>query len=259
MNNPTVSDIRPSLQASPEGFQSDTTHLGPPADPPAPRTGDKAKARDLLAALHTLTCIEQERRPPIPPERQALVRFPGFGPLALRLFPDPVTGHYRDATWQQLGEELRALCSPEDYASARRTTFTAFYTSPLVIRAMYAALARLGVPPQATVLEPGCGTGHFIAEAPPDMRFIGIEIDSLSGRIAQVLYPTHDIRIENFRDTHLPADRIDAATGNVPFADITYTYHGQRLSLHDFFFAKSLGRAEARRRPGASDQPLHTG
>jgi SAM-dependent methyltransferase len=240
MNHPTVSDIRPSRQAPPEGFQCDTPHPGHPADPPAPRTGDKAKARDLLAAIRILTCIEQERRPPTPPERQALALFPGFGPLALRLFPDPVTGHYRDATWQQLGEALRALLTPEDYASARRTTFTAFYTSPLVIRAMYQALARLGVPPEATVLEPGCGCGHFIGEAPPGMRFIGIEIDSLSGRIAQALYPTHDIRIENFRDTTLPEDRIDAVIGNVPFADITYTYHGQRLALHDFFLAKAL-------------------
>ena len=227
MNPPTVSDIRPSRQAPPEGLQSDTSHPGHPADPPAPRTGDKAKARDLLAAVSILTGIEQERRPPTPPERQALARFPGFGPLAPRLFPDPVTGHYRDATWQQLGEELHARLSPEEYASARRTTFTAFYTSPLVIRAMHQALARLGVPPHATVLEPGCGSGHFIGEAPPGMRFIGIEIDSLSGRIAQALYPTADIRIENFRDTHLPEDRIDAVIGNVPFADIRLGYGGQ--------------------------------
>jgi SAM-dependent methyltransferase len=206
----------------------------------APTRGDKAKARDLLAALRILTRLEQERRPPTPDERQVLVRFPGFGPLALWLFPDPVTGRYKDATWQELGEELRAPCSPEDYASATRTTFTAFYTSPLVIRAMYAALARLGVPQEATVLEPGCGIGTFLALAPPGVRFLGVELDRLSGCIAQALYPTHDIRIENFRDTRLPADRIDAVIGNVPFADITYTYHGQRLALHDFFLAKAL-------------------
>ena len=132
-----------------------------------------------------------------------LACFPGFGPVALGIFPDPVTGRYKDATWQTLGEELRTLLAPEEYASARRTTFTAFYTSPLVIRAMHAALAHLGVPRDATVLEPGCGIGNFMALAPATMRFIGVELDSISGRIARVLYPSHDIR-RNFRDTRLP-------------------------------------------------------
>ena len=169
-----------------------------------------------------------------------LARFPGFGPVALGIFPDPVTGRYKDATWQTLGEELRTLLAPEEYASARRTTFTAFYTSPLVIRAMHAALAHLGVPRDATVLEPGCGIGNFLALAPATMRFIGVELDRLSGRIARVLYPSHDIRIENFRDTRLPEGRIDAVIGNVPFADLRLDYHGTRLALHDFFLAKSL-------------------
>ena len=100
---------------------------------------------------------------PRPEERQVLARFAGFGPVALSLFPDPVTGRYKDATWQTLGEELQALLTPEEYDSAKRTTFTAFYTSPTVIQAMHEALARLGVPADATVLEPGCGTGNFMA------------------------------------------------------------------------------------------------
>lgn len=150
------------------------------------------------------------------------------------------SGRYKDASWQTLGEELRTLLSPEDYDSAKRTTFTAFYTAPMVIRAMHEALGRLGVPEQATVLEPGCGTGHFISHAPAAMRFIGIELDRLSGRIAWALHPGQDIRIENFRDTKLPAGRIDAVIGNVPFADVRLEYGGQRLALHDFFLAKSL-------------------
>ena len=213
--------------------------------PPRPHTpqtasGDKAKARAILAAIHTLQAIEQAQRPATPEECAVLARFPGFGPVALVLFPDPVTGQYKDASWQQLGDELQALLTPEDYASARRTTFTAFYTSSVVMQAMYAALARLGVPSDATVLEPGCGIGNFLAHAPAGMRFIGVELDRLSGRIAQVLYPGHDIRIEHFRDTRLPADRIDAVIGNVPFADIKLEYASARLSLHDFFLAKSL-------------------
>src|SRR5205823_8642678 len=121
-----------------------------------------------------------------------------------------------------------------------RATCTAFYTAPGVRRAVCAALARLGVPADATVLEPGCGIGNFLAHAPARMRFIGIELDRLSGRIARVLYPGHDIRVEHFRDTRLPADRIDAVIGNVPFADLRLDYHGTRLALHDFFLAKSL-------------------
>jgi SAM-dependent methyltransferase len=193
-----------------------------------------------LVAIRTLQGVEQAQRPATPEERQVLTRFPGFGPVALGLFPDPVTGQYKDATWQTLGDDLRTLLTPEDYARARRTTFTAFYTSPVVIRAMHTALAHLGVPSDATVLEPGCGIGNFIALAPAPMRFIGVELDILSGRMARVLHPGHDIRIENFRDTWLPENSMDAVIGNVPFADLRMDYHGTRLALHDFFLAKSL-------------------
>ncbi len=148
--------------------------------------------------------IEHEQRPATAEERQALARFGGFGPVALSIFPDPVTGRYKDAGWQALGEELKALLTPEEYASARRTTFNAFYTSSTVIQAMYEALERLGVPATATVLEPGCGPGRFLYLAPEGMRFIGVELDCISGRIARALHPGQDIRIENFRDTRLP-------------------------------------------------------
>lgn len=216
--------------------------LEPQASPHTPHTasGEKAKARALLAAIRTLQAIEQAQRSATPAEWHVLARFPGCGPVARGLFPDPVTGRYPDATWQTLGEELRTLLSPDEYASARRTTFTAFYTAPVVIRAMHDALRHLGVPQEATVLEPGCGIGTFMALAPAGMRFIGVELDSIAGRIARVLHPTQDIRIEHFRDTHLPDHCIDAVLGNVPFADIRLDYHGMRLALHDFFLAKSL-------------------
>jgi len=201
-------------------------------------TGEKAKARDIIAAIKTLQRIEREQRPATPDERQALARFGGFGAVALGIFPDPVRGAYKDATWQALGEELTSLLSPEEYDSAKRTTFNAFYTSPTVITAMHAALARLGVPPDATVLEPGCGTGNFMGMASEGMRFIGVELDSISGRIARALHPDADIRIESFRDTKLP--QVDAVIGNPPFADVKLDYHGQKLALHDFFIAKSV-------------------
>ena len=100
----------------------------------------------------------------------------GFGPVALSIFPDPVTGNYKDACWQALGEELMTLLTPEEYASAKRTTFNAFYTSPTVIAAMHDALARLGVPANATVLEPGCGSGRMlVALAAHGVEAVGID------------------------------------------------------------------------------------
>jgi type I restriction-modification system DNA methylase subunit len=184
--------------------------------------------------------IEQESRPATEEERGALTRFAGFGPVALSIFPDPVTGRYKNATWQALGEDLEKLLSADEYASAKRTTFNAFYTSPAVITAMHDAIARLGVPANALVLEPGCGIGNFMSMAPEGMRFIGVELDEISGRIARLLHPDQDIRIENFRDTRLSEEGIDAVIGNVPFADLKLAYGGQKLSLHDYFFAKAI-------------------
>ncbi|MBX3396727.1 MAG: DEAD/DEAH box helicase family protein [Phycisphaerae bacterium] len=202
--------------------------------------GEKEKARDILAAIRTLQQIEREKRPASFEEKQVLARFPGFGPVALSIFPDPVTGRYKNAGWQVLGEELQALLSPAEYDSAKRTTFNAFYTSPTVIGAIHDAIKRLGVPDNAQILEPGCGSGNFMSQGGGRHCFIGVELDSISGRIARALHPEHDIRIENFRDTKLPEGRVGAVVGNVPFADIKLEYDGKRLSLHDYFLAKSV-------------------
>jgi N12 class adenine-specific DNA methylase len=223
-----------------------TTRIEPRPDRPAGGTpphlasGEKTKARDILAAIRTLKAIEQEHRAATPEEKQTLARFSGFGPVALSIFPDPVTGKYKDAIWQSLGVELTSLLTPQEYDSAKRTTFNAFYTSPSVIASIHEAIARLGVPDAATILEPGCGTGNFMGQGRPGNRFIGVEMDSISGRIAKAIHPEHDIRIENFRDSKLPEGRIDAVIGNVPFADLKLDYQGQKLSLHDYFFAKSV-------------------
>lgn len=234
---PTVSESADALHLP--DLPAPITDQHPPASPIQIASGEKAKARDILAAIRTLKSIEQERRAATREEKQTLARFVGFGPVALSIFPDPVTGRYKDA-FEPLGEELQALLTSEEYDSAKRTTFNAFYTSPTVIAAMHAALARLGVPGNATVLEPGCGIGNFMSQAPEGMRFIGIELDSISGRIARTLHPDQDIRLENFRDTRLSENRIDAVIGNVPFADLKLDYHGQKLALHDYFFAKSM-------------------
>ena len=124
---------------------------------------------------------------------------------------------------------------------------------------MHRALARLGVSDHATVLEPGCGTGNFLAQAPAGQNYIGVELDGLSGRIARALHPGHDIRIESFRDTVLPEGRIDAVIGNPPFADVRLDYRGAKMPLHDFFIAKSLDALASRRGAGAGDEPFHDG
>ena len=125
-------------------FEFQPTSTPPP--PPGVTRGDKAKARDILAAIRTLKQIEQEKRPATLEEGLVIQRFWGFGPVALSMFPDPVTGRYKDASWKDIGSELKDLLTPEEYASAKRTTFNAFYTSPTVINAIHDAIARLGVP-----------------------------------------------------------------------------------------------------------------
>ena len=223
----------------------------PPVSPadPEPVTiarGEKGKARDILAAIGALKAIEQAQRPATEEENQTLARFAGFGPVALSIFPDPVTGHYKDDGWEALGHTLKDLLTPVEYDSVKRTTFNAFYTSATVIKAIHEAIVRLGVPADATILEPGCGIGNFMRYGRSGNRYIGVEMDAISGRIARVLHPGQDIRIENFRDTHLPPDRIDAVVGNVPFADLKLDYGGQKLALHDYFLAKSIDALKPR-------------
>src|SRR5262249_27188491 len=97
------------------------------AAPPTLAVGGKARARDILAAIRTLHQVEREKRPATPGERDVLARFPGFGAVALSVFPDPVSGTYKDESWRAIGEELESLLTPDEYASAKRTTFNAFY------------------------------------------------------------------------------------------------------------------------------------
>ena len=240
-NDRTQAVAPPASQGSPVPAPEPTEphrELTPPPEPVA--TGEVARAKELLGAIRVLKEVERAGRSPDAEEARALARFGGFGPVALSLFPNPVTGDYKSPSWQRLGEELLSLLTDEEYASAKRTVFTAFYTSPVVVRAMYHALTRLGVPNEATVLEPGCGSGNFLRLAPEGMHVIGIELDSLSGRIARALHPRHEVRIESFRDTRLSEGTLDAVIGNPPFADVKHEHRGERYSLHDYVFVKSL-------------------
>ena len=125
-------------------------------------SGEKSNARDIIAAIRTLKQIEEEQRPATPEEKQTLGRFAGFGPVLRRPFsPILFTRRYKDASWQALGEELKSILTSEEYEIAKRTTFNAFYTSPTVIAAIHEAIGRLGVPNNATVLEPGCSNRYI--------------------------------------------------------------------------------------------------
>ncbi len=164
-----------------------------------------------------------------------LARFPGFGAVALSIFPNPVTGTYKDESWQALGEELQI---PPHRRRVRQRQ--ADHLQRLLHLAhRHHRHARGPDAPRRSrrrlVLEPGCGTGNFLLEG---QRYIGVEQDSISGRIARARHPDQDIRIENFADTKLP--ELDAVIGNVPFADVRLDYHGQKFALHDFFLAKSV-------------------
>jgi hypothetical protein len=136
-------------------------------------SGEKGKARDILAAIRTLKQIEQEQRPATAAERETLVRFAGFGAVALSIFPDPVNGRYKDASWQAVGEELKELLSPEEYDSAKRTTFNAFYTSPIVIAAIHEAIARLGVGGDSVVASERSGRDRSFAVRAVEPRVPG--------------------------------------------------------------------------------------
>ena len=152
-----------------------------------------------------------------------------------------------NAAWAEEFKELYASLSPEEYRAAMESTLTAFYTPPVVIKAMYDALDRLGFS-QGNILEPSCGTGNFFGLLPESMqnsKLHGVEIDSLTGRIAKQLYQKANIAIEGFEKTNLPDDHFDVVLGNVPFGEIRVNdsrYNAQKFLIHDYFFAKALDK-----------------
>ena len=155
-----------------------------------------------------------------------------------------------NAAWANEFKELYVTLSPEEYRAAKESTLTAFYTPPVVIKAMYEALDRLGFS-EGNILEPSCGTGNFFGLLPDSMaksKLHGVEIDSLTGRIAKQLYQKANIAIEGFEKTKLPDDHFDVVLGNVPFGDFKVNdsrYNAQKFLIHDFFFAKALDKVRA--------------
>lgn len=205
--------------------------------------GAKEKFRNNMAAINLLHELEIENRLATPEEQEVLSRYVGWGGLSMAF-------DEHNSAWAEEFKELYAILSPEEYRAAMESTLTAFYTPPVVIKAMYDALDRLGFS-QGNILEPSCGTGNFFGLLPESMqnsKLHGVEIDSLTGRIAKQLYQKANIAIEGFEKTNLPDNHFDVVLGNVPFGEIRVNdsrYNAQKFLIHDYFFAKALDKVRA--------------
>ena len=191
-------------------------------------------------AIELLHKLESENRLATPDEQDILAEYVGWG--GLPQFFEETNAHYA---------ELKALLSEDEYTAARESTLTAFYTPPVVIRAMYQGLANLGFQ-TGNILEPSCGVGNFMGLLPENMensKIYGVELDSISGRIAQQLYQKNSIAVQGFEKTDLPDSFFDVAIGNVPFGQFKVPdkkYDRYNFLIHDYFFARALDKV----RPG---------
>ena len=205
--------------------------------------GAKEKFRNNMTAINLLHELEIENRLATPEEQEILSRYVGWGGLSMAF-------DEHNAAWADEFKELYATLSPEEYNAAMESTLTAFYTPPVVIKAMYEVLDRLGFS-QGNILEPSCGTGNFFGLLPENMagsKLHGIELDPLTGKIAKQLYQKANIAIEGFEQTKLPDDHFDVVIGNVPFGEIRVNdsrYNAQKFLIHDYFFAKALDKVRA--------------
>lgn len=205
--------------------------------------GAKEKFRNNMTAINLLHELEIENRLATPEEQEVLSRYVGWGGLSMAF-------DEHNAAWAEEFKELYASLSPEEYRAAMESTLTAFYTPPVVIKAMYDALDRMGFS-QGNILEPSCGTGNFFGLLPESMqnsKLHGVEIDSLTGRLAKQLYQKANIAIEGFEKTNLPDAHFDVVLGNVPFGEIRVNdsrYNAQKFLIHDYFFAKALDKVRA--------------
>ena len=236
-------------------------HIEPPIEPPAQEApapparnfhisdshlgegGPKQKFARNVEAIRTLQILENEDRSATPDEQKILSQYVGWGGLADAFDPD------KDS-WAKEYTQLKELLSPEEYAAARASTLNAHYTSPTVIHAIYDAVEKMGFR-SGNILEPSCGVGNFFGMLPENMagsKLYGVELDSISGRIAQKLYPEANITVAGFETTK-QQDFYDLAIGNVPFGNYKVNdkaYNNLGFSIHNYFFAKALDQV----RPG---------
>ena len=204
----------------------------------------KEKFRANIAAIQLLKKCEDEDRYATPDEQEILSKYVGWGGLS-DAFDET------KSAWGYEYLELKTVLTPEEYAAARQSTLTAFYTPPVVIRAMYQALENMGLK-SGNILEPSCAVGNFIGMKPEslsDCKIYGVEIDSISGRIAGQLYQNSTVAVQGYEEAQLPDSFFDVAIGNVPFGQFKLSdrrYDRNNFLVHDYFFAKTLDKV----RPG---------
>ena len=204
---------------------------------------DKEKFRRNIEAIKTLQKIENERRYATPEEQKILSNYVGWGGLSNAF-------NESKSNWSKEYMELKSLLSEEEYHSARESTLNAHYTSPDIIHGIYDTLEKMGFV-SGNVLEPACGVGNFLGMLPEkmqDSKLYGVELDSVSGRIAKQLYPEANIQITGFEKTSFPNDFFDVAIGNVPFGQYKVSdkaYDKHNFFIHDYFIAKTLDKVRA--------------
>ena len=200
--------------------------------------GPKAKFRANMDAIYLLKTLESENRLATPEEQEMLSRFVGWGGIPQAFDPDV-------REWSGEYAEVKAALTPEEYEAARASTLNAFYTSPTVIRAMYDALDGMGFR-KGNILEPSCGVGNFMGMLPEgmsDSRMYGVELDSITGRIAQQLYQKNTIVVQGFEETGFSDNFFDVVIGNVPFGAfkvVDKQYDRYNFLIHDYFIARSI-------------------
>lgn len=205
--------------------------------------GQKTKYQNNIAAIRTLKQIEAESRLATPQEQEILSKYVGWGGISQAFDPE-------NEKWAGEYRELKELLTPEEYESARGTVLNAHYTSPIVIKAVYEVVKKMDYVP-GSILEPSCGTGNFFGLVPEefaDSSLYGVELDSLTGRIAGQLYQKADITISGFENTDFSNDFFDLAVGNVPFGEYKVhdrDYDRQNLMIHDYFLVKTLDKVRS--------------
>ena len=203
--------------------------------------GAKTKFKNNLLAIQTLKQIESENRMATPEEQEILSKYVGWGGLAQAFDSE-------NEQWSKEFAQLSDALTPKEYEDARKSVLDSFFTSPAIIDGIYEALDMFGFN-GGNLLEPSCGVGNFLGKMPSEMaehtNIYGVEIDSISGRIAKQLYPDADIQITGFESTHFQNGSFDAAVGNVPFGDLNFPdkQYGT-TKLHDFFFAQTLDKVK---------------
>ena len=209
-----------------------------------PKAGQKTRYQWNVEAIRLMKQIEMEGRAATTEEQKILARYVGWGGI-------PQAFDERNENWKKEYEELKSLLTDSEYTDARESVTTAFYTSSEIIEAIYQGLLQFGFK-QGTVLEPSAGVGHFFGAMPEEMRgsrLYGVEKDSVSGRIAKLLYPDAKIKVCGFEETQFPDNFFDVAVGNIPFGDFKLydkKYAKHNFRIHDYFFAKALDKV----RPG---------